>query len=227
MRSLEPQKTAGLTTLVILILVLIFFFVNYYSSNIYYSLAVSIPAFFIISFFIIRYFIDRFIYVRIKPIYKTLNSIGNDEYEGNDMAGKDIIADADNKVDSWVKGKDREIKQLKQMEKYRKEFIGNVSHELKTPIFNIQGYILTLLDGGMDDPEVNRLFLTRTEKSIDRMISIIEDLESISKLESGELKLEPETFNLRKLAEDVYDLQEFRAKKRTLSSRSEKVLKKR
>jgi two-component system phosphate regulon sensor histidine kinase PhoR len=147
MRSLEPQKTAGLTTLVILILALIFFFVNYYSSNIYYSLAVSIPAFFIISFFIIRYFIDRFIYARIKPIYKTLNSIGNDEYEGNDMAGKDIIADADNKVDSWVKGKDREIKQLKQMEKYRKEFIGNVSHELKTPIFNIQGYILTLLDG--------------------------------------------------------------------------------
>jgi len=216
MRSLEPQKTAGLTTLVILILVLIFFFVNYYSSNIYYSLAVSIPAFFIISFFIIRYFIDRFIYARIKPIYKTLNSIGNDEYEGNDMAGKDIIADADNKVDSWVKGKDREIKQLKQMEKYRKEFIGNVSHELKTPIFNIQGYILTLLDGGMDDPEVNRLFLTRTEKSIDRMISIIEDLESISKLESGELKLEPETFNLRKLAEDVYDLQEFRAKEKNI-----------
>ncbi|NPA37394.1 MAG: sensor histidine kinase [Chlorobi bacterium] len=216
MKSLEPQKIAGLTTLGTLILALIFFLVNYYSPNLYYSLPISVPVFFIVSFFLIRHFINRFIYAKIKPIYKTLNSVGSGKPDTKDLQGKDIIADADKKVDSWVKGKDREIKQLKQMEKYRKEFIGNVSHELKTPIFNIQGYILTLLDGGMEDPEVNRLFLTRTEKSIDRMISIIEDLESISKLESGELKLEPEIFNLRKLTEDIFDLQEFRAKEKDI-----------
>ena len=80
--------------------------------------------------------------------------------------------------------KTQEIKHLKQMEKYRKEFLGDVSHELKTPIFNIQGYILTLLDGGLDDPNINLLYLKRTEKSIDRMITIIDDLLTISKLES-------------------------------------------
>ncbi|MGV8092461.1 MAG: histidine kinase dimerization/phospho-acceptor domain-containing protein [Mangrovibacterium sp.] len=78
-----------------------------------------------------------------------------------------------------------------------------VSHELKTPIFNIQGYILTLLEGGLDDPKINKLYLKRTEKSIDRMISIVEDLESITKLESGELKLRFENFDLVKLIDDV------------------------
>ena len=109
-----------------------------------------------------------------------------------------------------------EIQQLKQMEKYRKEFLGNVSHELKTPVFNIQGYILTLLDGGIDDPDINMLYLNRTEKSIDRMISIIEDLEAISKLESGELEINIEAFNLYQLIDDVYDLQEIRAQEKNI-----------
>ncbi len=100
------------------------------------------------------------------------------------------------------------------MEKYRKEFLGNVSHELKTPVFNIQGYILTLLDGGIEDPEINMLYLNRTEKSIDRMISIIEDLEAISKLESGELAVQIEPFNLFQLIEDIFDLQEIRAQEK-------------
>jgi two-component system phosphate regulon sensor histidine kinase PhoR len=94
------------------------------------------------------------------------------------------------------------------MEKYRKEFLGNVSHELKTPIFNIQGYILTLLDGGLEDPEINREYLERTERSINRMVSIIEDLESITKLETGELELEWEDFDIVKLVKYVFELQD-------------------
>jgi len=94
------------------------------------------------------------------------------------------------------------------MEKYRKEFLGNVSHELKTPIFNIQGYILTLLDGGLEDPEINREYLERTEKSINRMVSIIEDLESITKLETGDLELEWEKFNIVQLVKYVFELQD-------------------
>jgi two-component system phosphate regulon sensor histidine kinase PhoR len=109
-----------------------------------------------------------------------------------------------------------EIQQLKQLEKYRKDFLGNVSHELKTPIFNIQGYILTLLEGGIDDPGINMLYLKRTERSIDRMISIIEDLEAISKLESGELELNLTRFNIYQMVEEVFDLQEVRAEKRNI-----------
>jgi two-component system phosphate regulon sensor histidine kinase PhoR len=95
--------------------------------------------------------------------------------------------------------------------------VGNVSHELKTPIFNIQGYVLTLLEGGIDDPKINMLYLQRTEKSIDRMISIVEDLESITKLESGELKLNPVNFDIIKLSEEVFDLAQMLANERNIS----------
>ena len=100
-----------------------------------------------------------------------------------------LLSNVKFEVEEWAKNQLKEIERLKELERYRKDFVGNVSHELKTPIFNIQGYILTLLEGGIDDPKINNLYLKRTEKSIDRMISIVEDLESITKLESGELKL--------------------------------------
>lgn len=115
--------------------------------------------------------------------------------------------------------KDKEIFRLKEMEKYRKEFLGNVSHELKTPIFNIQGYISTLLDGGLEDPMINRLYLERAEKSINRMISIVEDLETISRLESGELKLKHDKFNLTQLVEEVFEVHEMRAKSKKIRLR--------
>jgi len=105
-----------------------------------------------------------------------------------------------------------EIKKLKEMEQYRKDFLGNVSHELKTPIFNIQGYILTLLDGGIDDKKINKLYLQRAERSINRMITIVDDLVSISRLESGEFKLQIEEFNLVKLIEDVFETHEMMAR---------------
>lgn len=119
-----------------------------------------------------------------------------------------------------------EIDRLKEMERYRKEFLGNVSHELKTPIFNIQGYVLTLLDGGLEDPNINRKYLERTEKSINRLISIIEDLETISRHEAGELKLEREEFNLVQLVEEVFEAQEIRAKKRDIKLQLDKKYKK-
>jgi two-component system phosphate regulon sensor histidine kinase PhoR len=119
-------------------------------------------------------------------------------------------------VSQWAIHKQDEIKRLKELEIYRKEFVGNVSHELKTPIFNIQGYILTLIDGGIDDNRINLLYLQRTVKSIDRMISIVEDLESINKLESGELTLNMENFNLVRLVEDVFEIEHMIAKDRKI-----------
>ena len=214
MKPLKPQKIAGLTTLGFLVLTLIFFFINYHSPDLYFSLSVSIPVFFGLAFFLVRFFIIRFFYSGIEPLYKALNIFKSDDRRSSGDGSPD---ETDKNVESWIKGKADEIQQLKQMEKYRKEFIGNVSHELKTPVFNVQGYVLTLLDGGIDDPAINELYLRRTEKSIERMISIIEDLESIAKLESGEIKPQFENFYLDQLVEEVFDLHEMRAKEKGIN----------
>jgi len=109
-----------------------------------------------------------------------------------------------------------EIEKLKQLEQYRREFFGNVSHELKTPLFNIQGYILTLLDGGLDDPSVNREYLKRTEKSIERLIRIVEDLDEIAQLESGQVKLNITRFDIIALTKEVIEMLEIKARKRKI-----------
>lgn len=121
------------------------------------------------------------------------------------------IENLNTEILAWAEDRKNEIERLKKLEVYRKEFLGNVSHELKTPIFNIQGYVLTLLDGGIDDPSINRNYLNRAEKSVDRMITIIDDLEAISQLETGELQIDPERFDLTALAKDVIDAQELKA----------------
>ncbi len=137
-----------------------------------------------------------------------------------------LINEVNQEVLSFASNQTREIGRLKEMEQYRKEYIGNVSHELKTPIFNIQGYVLTLLDGGLEDPKINRKYLERTEKSINRLISIIDDLETISRHEAGELKLERENFNIVQLVEEVFEAQEVRAKKREIKLLFDKKYKK-
>ncbi|WP_439181752.1 sensor histidine kinase [Carboxylicivirga taeanensis] len=218
MKSLEPQKIAGFVAIGFLVLAFVFFGVNYFSPNLFYSLVISVPVFFAVSFALVNYFINSFIYSKIKPIYQTIYG-PDDKGQKMDMNAPysdDILSTVNREVVNWMQDRTQEIQELKQMEKYRKEFLGNVSHELKTPIFNIQGYILTLLDGGIDDPNINMRYLTRTEKSIDRMISIIEDLEAISKLEAGELQLHKERFNLCQLVDDVFELQEIRANQKTI-----------
>jgi two-component system phosphate regulon sensor histidine kinase PhoR len=178
---------------------------------------------FIIVYLIVYYWLNGFIFEKINPIYKTIHQVNIPEKSlRKDLEEKDVISDVKNEVLQWAKGKTREIAQLKQMEKYRKEFVGNVSHELKTPIFNIQGYILTLLDGGLEDPTINRLYLERTEKSINRMISIVNDLESISRLEAGELKLQYDTFNIVSLFDESFELHEFSAKERGIKLKYDK-----
>ena len=169
----------------------------------------SIVIAFIIAFFLIYYAVNNFIFEKINPIYKTIENIPitKDELKKK-LEGKDVIQEVNMMVINYAQNRAKEIKKLRRMEKYRKEFLGNVSHELKTPIFNIQGYILTLLDGGLEDPEINREYLERTEKSINRMVSIIEDLESITKLETGKLELEWEDFDIVQLVKYVYELQD-------------------
>jgi two-component system phosphate regulon sensor histidine kinase PhoR len=172
-----------------------------------------------ISYFIVLFILNRYINDKIKPIYKTIRDVPISGKKGK-LLGKfssTNISDVQKEVEEWAKNQTEEITRLKDLEKYRKEFVGNVSHELKTPIFNIQGYVLTLLEGGIDDTKINKLYLQRTEKSIDRMISIVEDLESISKIESGELKLNFVNFDMVKLTEEVYDLAQMLANERNIT----------
>lgn len=178
-----------------------------------------VAGFFLISFLLIMYMINRYISDKIRPVYKTIKDL---PLSGKKLAEKssdsgNLLSNVKFEVEEWAKAQMKEIERLKELERYRKEFVGNVSHELKTPIFNIQGYILTLLEGGLDDPKINMLYLKRTEKSIDRMISIVEDLESITKLESGELKLNPVKFDIVKTVKDVFEMEQWQAEERDIS----------
>lgn len=172
-----------------------------------------------ISYFLVLFILNKYIDDKIKPIYKAIREvpISSKKEKITSLFGSTNISDVQKGVEEWAKNQTTEITRLKDLERYRKEFVGNVSHELKTPIFNIQGYVLTLLEGGIDDPKINKLYLQRTEKSIDRMISIVEDLESITKLESGELKLNLVNFDLVKLTEEVFDLAQMLANERNIS----------
>ncbi len=169
---------------------------------------------FIIGFIVFYYSLNTFIIQRIEPIYKTIDSIKIPYRElFENITNTDIINELELEVMDWARDRTREIKELKQNEKYRKEFIGNVAHELKTPIFNIQGYISTLIDGGLYDDEINLKYLRRTEKNINRLISTIEDVDTISQLEAGMMRLNFEYFDLKKLIEEIFEMQEIRSNK--------------
>jgi two-component system phosphate regulon sensor histidine kinase PhoR len=120
-------------------------------------------------------------------------------------------------VKDWVTDKSKEIEDLKKLEQFRKEFLANLSHELKTPIFNIQGYVHTLLDGAMDEPEVMKHFLERTAKSIDRLNNLVDDLDEISKIERGEVAMIKEIFDITQLVKEVFESMELKAVKQGIS----------
>jgi len=127
------------------------------------------------------------------------------------------LDNADKEAQEWADQKEEELAVLQKDENYRREFIGNVSHELKTPIFNIQGYIQTLIDGGLNDENVNLKYLKRANVSVDRMINIVDDLEVISRLETDKNELDFENFNIIDLINEVFDQLEMKANKMNIS----------
>lgn len=174
---------------------------------------------FITSYFLFRYSIEVFIYRKIKLVYKNIHSLKVRKLDPRigDINMLDPINEMEKEVRDWAEDKSSEIEQLRTMEKYRKEFLGNVSHELKTPIFNIQGYINTLIDGAWEDQEVLIHFLKKAAKSTDRIASLVEDLEAISQLESGFLTMEVEVFDVNDLIRDIFDSLDFRAAEKNIT----------
>lgn len=165
------------------------------------------------SYFLVRWFIDVFLYNKIKLIYKNINDFKSKPGDLKDVG----IRQVDKDVSSWNTNRESEIEKLMIRESYRRQFVGNVAHELKTPIFNIQGYIDTLLDGAIDDTEINRKFLNRANKSVTRMIHIVEDLDQITKLEGGKIELDLEPVDIVEVILDLCEQLELKAKKRRVN----------
>ena len=164
----------------------------------------------LVALFIIR----KYVAYKLKPIYSIVLS--------RDVHTTEILSELKDKrvenigeeLTAWADTNDKEIARLKEAERFRKQYLGNVAHELKTPIFNIQGYISTLLDGGLEDELINRKYLERAEKSIDRLINIVNDLDTISKLESSMNKLNLEKFDVVALAKEIAEQAEIEADKK-------------
>ena len=185
------------------------------------SILVFFPAIFIISFFIIQFRTERFIYNRIKKIYDEVSILNDDEFiRASTTSDIDSLS---NSVKNYVQGKRIEIKNLTERDSFRKDFLGNVSHELKTPLFTVQGYILTLIEGGINDKLIRDKYLERANKGVDRLVAIVKDLDMIAKLETEGLKMNYEVFNIIDLIQNVFDLFEMKAKKRNISLQFDKL----
>ncbi|MCH8555130.1 MAG: sensor histidine kinase [Schleiferiaceae bacterium] len=161
------------------------------------------------------FLMNEFIYEKVKIIYKNIHELKlKNEEEEDQVASLSSFEMVERDVADWAEERKNEIRELKERESFRREFIGNVSHELKTPIFNIQGYILTLLDGAIEEPEINVKYLQRANKSVERMIALVQDMDAINKLESGILDLELKNFDIAAMVRDVFEMLESNAKEK-------------
>lgn len=172
---------------------------------------------FVSVFFLLLFALNNFIYSKIRLIYKSIRStkLGNNGKKKIIEKG-DVLENVSKDVEEWTRNKANEIEVLKKNEEFRREFLGNVSHELKTPVTTIQGYVLTLLDGGLDDNEINKKYLQRAAKNIERLIAVINDLDEISKLESGTMTMNFLPFNFSALVKDVFEFMEIKAEKKEI-----------
>ena len=204
--------------MLLLLTFLLFFF--FYANNIQLDnkdliqLVLMLLFFFIFSVFLLHYRVERFIFNRIQGIYNDISPSGisaNQQTVQTDMEvlRKNLIKFADDKK--------LEIESLKDKEDYRKEFIGNISHELKTPLFTIQGYVLTLLEGAIEDKKVREKYLKRTAKGVERLIYVVKDLDLITQFESGIKTIDRKYFDLRQLIENVFELLEIQALKNKIT----------
>ncbi|CAM1344011.1 sensor histidine kinase [Tenacibaculum amylolyticum] len=169
---------------------------------------------FVTSFFIIQYRAEHFIYQRIKKLYKNISIL-----DINDLKRDNITTDIEEftkTVQEYVEDKKEEIANLTERDSFRRDFLGNVAHELKTPLFTVQGYILTLIEGAAENPEIRDKYLERANKGVERLTSIVKDLDMIAKLETDGMRMKMEPFNILELIQTVFDLFEMKAKKKNI-----------
>ena len=206
-------KSSILITIFLTLFVSVFLYVLY-TINVLAIIAFALACF-ISCFIIVQFRVEHFIYRRVKKIYDDLTLLESSTFSQTQITTD--MATLTQEIDKYAKDKKLEIEALKIREQYRKEFIGNVSHELKTPLFTVQGYVSTLLDGAVDDENLRYKYLKRADKGVERLIYIIKDLDMITKLEAGDLSLNMETFDIVELVQNVFDLLEMKAAKRKIT----------
>lgn len=215
-----PTLTLVISSVSAVVQTVIISAISYYMSH-GLDLAVILMSFFItflVSFFVLYVVYNGIIFSKIDRLYYLVKEqqpkeIPNTEFQLEEV---DAITRLEEEIQKLAIERNKEFEQKKHLDSYRKEYLGNVSHELKTPIFNIQGYISTLIDGGINDPEINIDYLKRADKSVDRMIHIIDDLETISQLEIGTLELDTEEYDIAQQIKDILEALEFQASRKNI-----------
>ena len=174
----------------------------------------------VVCYFLFNFILNRFIYDKIKTIYRNIYQFKTNQKD--DLLDKyknesDPLEAVSKDVLKWMEENRKEVNDLKELETYIAEFLGNVSHELKTPIQSIQGYIHTLLDGALEDEKVNQLFLTKASNSTKRLIELVDELTDINILQGKNPPLDYEKFDIVKLTDEVFELVENKALKQKIS----------
>jgi len=187
------------------------YFFFQFSFNFCLIFAVSVALF---SFLLLQFKVQHFIFQKVKKIYDDFSFL-----ESATIVNKSPITDMSSitrEVSKFASDKKLEIETLKIREEYRREFLGNISHELKTPLFTVQGYIATLLDSGMKDKTIRKKYLQRALNGVERLVYIVEDLDTISKLEVADEPITMSPFDIVALIQNVMDLLELKAHKKDI-----------
>ena len=196
----------------------------FFALSLFYGIEINSPlwlwlifgfVFFLFSFWVIKYYTERLIYRQIKKIYKDVQGLEDAKIDQSPVTMDLNVLTQE--VERFTENRQLELTTLKDREAYRREFMGNVAHELKTPLFTVQGYVLTLLDGAMKDKSVRKKYLQRANKAVERLIYIVKDLDMITKIEMGGLTLDQESFNIIELVQNAFDLLEMKAEKKEIS----------
>ena len=216
-KNFSSQQIAALTALPLAIVVAVTGYLYHESWTV---IGIAVAGFYILSYLLIAFMLRRFIYRKLKLIYKLIyqtKATKKEEFYYNNILPPKSIDEVREDVEVWAEHHKGEIEVLKENEIFRKEFLLNLSHELKTPVFAIQGYIDTLINGAMDKPEVNKKFLGNAAKNVSRLVNLINDLDEISRLESGEQLLYKENFVIQDLIEDVFETLSINAEEKQIS----------
>ena len=194
------------------VLLLIFFFAGL---RLYWILALFFLILFAIAFLSLRAGVENYVLRLIKNVYKEVSLLEGIRFTGNSVSND--LESLTSDIEKFARGKKIEIETLKIREEYRKDFLGNVAHEMKTPLFTIQGYILTLLDGAMEDKKIRKKYLDRANKAVERLLYIVKDLDTITKLESGTQQVSKHPIDIIALIRSVFEMLEMKAEKKNIS----------
>jgi two-component system, OmpR family, phosphate regulon sensor histidine kinase PhoR len=215
-KNISPRKLSAFTALMLATPISVGIYLLHQT---WQALVISFVIVFIGSYLLISFTLERFIYRKIKLIYKFIyntKASKKEEVYYQYLLPQKTLDEVREDVESWAEKQVEEIEMLKKNEQFRKEFLQNLAHEVKTPVFAIQGYVDTLLQGALENPEVNRPFLEKTSRNIDRLVNLINDLDEISKLERGEQAIYKQNFNIQDLVKEVFESLSIKAEQKNI-----------